>query len=108
MQRSAAIPDPRVDKRKAHSHNASLEGVARERESARSLCTLRERDSIRVVNTRCANATLNAKLDTYAPINFCPIPRSIFVKLSFFVSTGKGVVLSPREQLRGCVSTLDV
>ena len=46
---SAAIPDPRMDKRKAHAHNASLEGVARERESARGHCTLRERD----FNTRC-------------------------------------------------------
>ena len=62
---SAAIPDPRVDKRKAHAHNASLEGVARERESARSHCTLRERD----FNTRCANARSNAKPHTYAPIN---------------------------------------
>ena len=49
---SAAIPDLRVDKRKAHAHNASLEGVARERESARSHCTLRERD----FNTRCEYA----------------------------------------------------
>ena len=59
VQRSAAIPDPRVDKRKAHAHNASLEGVARERESACSLCTLRERD----FNTRCEYALCEREIE---------------------------------------------
>ena len=56
---SASIPDPRVDKRKAHAHNASLEGVARERESARSHCTLRERD----FNTRCEYALCEREIE---------------------------------------------
>ena len=78
VQRSAAIPDPRVDKMKAHAHNASLEGVARERESARiAIARCANAISIRVVNTRFANARSNAKPHTYALINFCPIPRSI-------------------------------
>ena len=60
VQRSAAIPDPRVDKRKAHAHNAFLEGVAREREYARSLCTLRERD----FDTRCEYAFCEREIES--------------------------------------------
>ena len=48
-----------MDKRKAHAQNASLEGVARERESARSHCTLRERD----FNTRCEYALCEREIE---------------------------------------------